>query len=554
MIEHSVQVCRVTLAIAEAEDVESILQQAAEAVRVLTGAVYAAAGLVSSQQDELSHLKLNYQNTDDGLLVSADVLAELARGLILTTYRKKQPLMADRSDSNVSLPTWLPGNGQVANWISVPLERKGQIVGALCVFEKEGAANFSRRDQELLAVVAAHTAVSLHKVQLIERRKAHSEQLDERNRQLAAFSLAATNIAGELALDKVLQQIVDSARELIRSEYAALGVPGTDGFLEAFVHSGMSAQQLKQMSHLPKGLGLLGAIVREKRPIRIPKISADPRSIDFPEGHPQMSSFLGVPIVAGGRTLGNLYLTNKIDGPEFTADDQKLAELLATHAAVALQNARLYEQVGRLVIVEERTRIGMDLHDGIIQSIYAVGLTLESVRLTLNDNNREDADRLLELAIEGLNDTIRDIRNFILDLRPHRFQGNLQEGLARLVREFQANTMVEVTLRARAEDLDLRTPLARAVFFTTQEALANVARHARAKRVEVTIQRTARNVMLHVQDDGRGFDMRIRSVTVGHGLSNMRSRAEDLKGVFKLQSAPGEGTAVTLTLPLDEEK
>lgn len=551
LVEQSLQVCRVTLAIAEAEDVDSILRQAAEAARLLTGAVYAAAGLVSPQKDSLNYLSISHNNDNGPLKISANALAELARGLVLVTYRKQQSLAANRSNSSAALPAWQPGNEPIANWISVPLERRGKAVGALCVFDKEGGPDFNKRDRELLEVVAAHTAVSLQKAQLIERRKVHSEQLDERNRQLAAFSLATTNIAGELALDKVLQQIVDSARELIRSEYAALGVPSTDGALETFMHSGMSAKQIKQVPHLPKGLGVLGAIVREKRPIRIPKISDDPRSVGFPEGHPYMTSFLGVPIMAGGLTLGNLYLTNKIGAKEFTADDQKLAELLAIHAAVALQNARLYEQVGRLVIVEERTRIGMDLHDGIIQSIYAVGLTLESVRLALNDDNHEDADRLLELAIEGLNDTIRDIRNFILDLRPHRFQGNLQEGLARLVREFQANTMVVVVLQALPEDLsDLRTAQARAIFFTTQEALANVARHARAKQVEVTIKRTASNVTLCVKDNGRGFDMRIRSNTVGHGLSNMRSRAEDLKGVFKLQSAPGEGTAVTLMLPL----
>ncbi|HEX6386957.1 MAG TPA: GAF domain-containing sensor histidine kinase [Anaerolineae bacterium] len=373
--------------------------------------------------------------------------------------------------------------------------------------------------------------------------------LELRNRQLAALNDAAGAIASELALDKVLQQIVDSVRELAGAEYAALGVPGQDGYLETFVHSGMPAEQVVQIPHLPKGLGLLGAIIRERKVIRIPRISDDPRSAGFPEGHPPMEAFLGVPVMAGDEMLGNLYLTNKIGADEFTAADEELVELLAVHAAIAIQNARLYEQVGRLAIVEERSRIGMDLHDGVIQSIYAVGLTLESTRLALPAAAAE-ADQLLGHAIEALNHTIQDIRNFILDLRPHHFRGDLSEGLARLVREFQANTMVNTSLSAPAEVVSgLPTSVARAIFLTTQEALANIARHARASQVSIDVEREGLNVVLTLSDDGRGFNAAERDQTVGHGLANMQARAKELNGSFEIHSAPDQGTTVRLTLP-----
>ena len=376
-----------------------------------------------------------------------------------------------------------------------------------------------------------------------------AETLELRNRQLAALNDAAVAIAGELALDKVLQQIVDSARELAEAEYAALGVPGPDGFLETFVYSGLTAGQVARIPHLPKGLGLLGAIIRERKAIRIPRIGDDPRSVGFPKGHPPMEAFLGVPVMAGDEMLGNLYLTNKIGADSFTATDQELVELLAVHAAIAIQNARLYEQVGRLAIIEERSRIGMDLHDGVIQSIYAVGLTLESTRLALPDGAGE-ADQLLGHAIEALNHTIQDIRNFILDLRPHRFRGDLSEGLARLIREFQANTMIGTTLSAQPEAVSgLLAPVARAIFLTTQEALANVARHARATQVEVSIEREVANVILTIGDDGRGFNVAERDRTVGHGLSNMEARAKELNGSFEIHSTPGGGTTVKLALP-----
>lgn len=262
-----------------------------------------------------------------------------------------------------------------------------------------------------------------------------------------------------------------------------------------------------------------------------------------------MEAFLGVPVIAGEEMLGNLYLTNKIGMEEFTAADQELVELLAVHAAIAIQNARLYGQVGRLAVIEERSRIGMDLHDGVIQSIYAVGLTLESTRLALPDGAGE-ADQLLGHAVEALNHTIQDIRNFILDLRPHRFRGDLNEGLARLVREFQANTMVSAALVTQPEVVSgLLTSVARAVFLTTQEALANVARHARASRVDIKVEREGANVVLIISDDGRGFSVAERDRTIGHGLSNMQARAKELNGSFEVHSTPGQGTTVKLTLP-----
>lgn len=375
-------------------------------------------------------------------------------------------------------------------------------------------------------------------------------ELEQREQQLAALSKAAMAIAGELSLDRVLQQIVDSARGLIGAQYAALGVPNAEGLLEAFIYSGLSAEDAAHIPHLPRGYGLLGAIIREQRPIRLGHISDDPRSVGFPPGHPEMDSFLGIPILAGDDPVGNLYFTNKQGAAEFTLDDERLVVMFAAHAAIAIQNARLYEQVGRLAVLEERTRIGMDLHDGIIQSIYAVGLTLESVRLVLPEDPQE-ADQLLGVAIEGLNDAIRDIRNFILDLRPQRFAGDLSEALARLKREFQANTAVPVTLTVTPEAVQgLPTAVSRALFLTSQESLANVARHARATEVHVRIERSEAAVRLTVADNGRGFDPAIEAQATGHGLANMRTRAEELRGNFTIESSPGKGTMIQLVLPV----
>lgn len=367
---------------------------------------------------------------------------------------------------------------------------------------------------------------------------------------LKALHRATLAVAERGELEEVLQHIVDVARELLDAQFAALGVPNDKKLLDAFIYSGISAEDASLMAHLPKGLGLLGAILQEEKTIRLDNISADQRSVGFPENHPFMESFLGVPVIGEGKIIGNLYLCNKIDAISFSAADQELAEMFAAHAAIAIQNARLDEEIQRLAILDERTRIGMDLHDGIIQSIYAVGLRLENTRFALKDNP-DEAGELIDQSIEGLNDSIRDIRNFILDLRPHRYGGDLLSGINRLTQEFQANSMVEITVEFPQDGLtNLPPKIGRTLFLTVQNSLANVARHAKAVHTAVKLVRTPSQVILTVEDDGIGFDPNHKRTTVGHGLNNMQVRAAKLNGHFEVNSTLGGGTRVKLILPI----
>ena len=367
---------------------------------------------------------------------------------------------------------------------------------------------------------------------------------------LAALNKAALAISRDLELDQTLQHIVDSACELVSASYAALGVFNSERELETFVFSGLTPEEVGDIDSLPEGLGLLGAVLDSPHPIRVADIHKDERSQGIPQGHPKVTNFLGVPIIARDKVQGNLYLTDKVDGSEFTDADEELITIFASHAAVAIKNARLYKEVGRLAIIEERSRIGMDLHDGVIQSIYAVGLTLESAQMILGEKP-DEARELLNQSIAGLNDAIRDIRNFILDLRPRRFEGDLTTGIARLVREFQANALIEVDVAGPEELKDSIPPdVSQAVFLTAQEALANIARHARATSVSVELNRDADSIWLNVSDDGQGFDIQLKDQTVGHGLANMRARAEELGGSFEVESVIEQGTSIRLRLPV----
>ena len=372
--------------------------------------------------------------------------------------------------------------------------------------------------------------------------------LDEQ--ALNAINEAALIITSELSLSRVLETIAATAKDLVKARFSALGVPGPYGNMERFITVGVSEAERRSMEHLPEGKGLLGRLLKFPGTIRLENVHDSPYSSGFVEGHPWMESFLGVPIVARGEILGSLYLADKEDGTHFTEVDQAVIEMLAAYAAVAIENARLYQQVRRLAVLEERERIGMDLHDGIIQSIYAVGLTLEHSSLLLEDDP-DAAKARLRYAIDTMNQTIRDIRNYIMDLRPQRMKAHdLGESMRQLVREFRANTLVEVTLEMdpHVEDV-LDEGTSTALFHIAQEALANAAKHATASELKVKIRRLEYNVSLEVCDDGVGFNPEQSDRLLGHGLSNMNLRAQAVGGSLEVESQAMQGTTVRAVFP-----
>jgi two-component system sensor histidine kinase DevS len=548
------------------------------------------------------------------------------------------------------------------------------------------------------------------------------EELQER---LIALHQASLELVKDVSLETLLERIVSLACEQAGAKYGALGVLDDEGRLKQFITVGMNAEEIKRIPHPPRGLGLIGALMRgDTGNIRIPEINSDPRSVGFPPGHAEMHALLGVPIRQGDRQLGQIYLAEKISAPEFTPDDEKIIEMLAAYAGVALDNARLYEnlqerdqtltrrneelallnQIGtalgssleldeimnktlallmahfkveageiylreedgeslrlvlhrgeaaeafwtrnrynmgegmvgqaaqskqlvisntldkdrvthqavfkagfrqiacipltahgdaigvltiatrskkalskseiellvsvsagagtaienarlhsnvrRVTILEERERIGMDLHDGIIQSIYGVGLALENARAVLHEDPGS-AENRLQKAMDDLNRTIRDIRNYILDLRPRQLRGeSLIEGLGRLVSEFRQNTKTDVILAGPKEPLsDLPPVNAMALFHICQEALANIAKHANASKVTIDLWSTSDRALLEIQDDGDGFDLEKTSKTVGHGLANMQTRVSNVGGDLDIITAPEEGTTILAWVP-----
>src|SRR5690349_16581780 len=331
------------------------------------------------------------------------------------------------------------------------------------------------------------------------------EQLQER---LIALHAASLELVKDISLDHLLERIAALACEQANARYAALGVLDEDGKLVKFISVGMTEQEIKRMPHPPVGKGLIGELMNTENPLRVPVIKEHPKSVGFPAHHPDMVSFLGVPIRSSNHQLGQLYLTEKIGGAEFTADDERIIQMLAAYAATAIQNARLHENTHRLAVLEERDRIGMDLHDGIIQSIYGVGLSLESA-LHSFEEDPQDAKQRVQRSIESLNQAIRDLRAYILDLRPRQMGSEgLLSGLNRLITEFRANTLATVQLSGSDNELqELPQPLSMALFHICQEALANIAKHAKAKQVDISLWSTEARVLMEIHDNGKGFEM-----------------------------------------------
>jgi signal transduction histidine kinase len=369
---------------------------------------------------------------------------------------------------------------------------------------------------------------------------------------LKAVSDAVLAVASQLSVDDVLQRLVDSARELAGARYAALGIPDGEGGFRRFLVSGMGDSLIAAMGPLPRTHGMLGAMLEASIAYRTDDIHRDPRFRGWwPRQHPDMRSFLGVPIVAQGEVIGAFYLTEKSGGSAFDSSDQAVIELLAAHASIAITNARLYEQSRELSVVSERNRLALDLHDVVSQKLFSLVLTAEAAVTQLDRDPaaaRQQVERLGELAREAL----EELRSLILGLRPPDLERDGLEGALRKEIEMLGRVHgVDVALSSdgvgNGADHDRARDLA--VLRIANEALHNALHHAQAKHVEVRLAHPGRALVVEVRDDGLGFEPLQPELRSRHlGLTSMEERARELGGRLEIRSAPGTGTTVRLEL------
>ena len=356
-------------------------------------------------------------------------------------------------------------------------------------------------------------------------------------------------IESNLELPEVLRHVIEEACSMTGARYGALGVLDEEKqALSEFVTVGLSEEEEDRIGPRPTGRGVLGLLIADPRPLRIHEIGRHPDSFGFPANHPPMTSFLGVPIKVRDEIYGNLYLAEKVGWSEFTLDDEALVGALSLAAGIAIENARLHDRVRRSAVYEDRDRMARDLHDTVIQRLFALGLTLQGMAARMSDS----AASQLGVAVSEIDRVIAQVRSTIYELGMGDESRGIRDDITTLVRQLHEVVGFEVELTftgpldAAIDDLVLEHLLA-----TIREALTNVGKHAHATQASVSMEVDGASCILTITDDGIGLTDAPASPDGGLGLPNLRRRAEKLHGTLSVDSPPGGGMVLTWKVPID---
>ena len=357
-------------------------------------------------------------------------------------------------------------------------------------------------------------------------------------------------IEADLDLSTLLRHIVEEARSMTGAQYGALGVLNADRTaLSQFITVGLEPEEEERIGPRPTGRGVLGLLTSDPKSLRLSRLDTHPERHGFPPNHPPMTSFLGVPLKVRDEVYGNLYLTDKVGWTEFTADDEALIGALALAAGIAIENARLHERVTEVAIYEERDRLARDLHDTVIQRLFAIGLSLQS--MVANPTASRNADRLTA-TIGDIDDTIRQVRTSIFELGSDGLGRGVRDNVLSLLEElrpvagFEVRATFDGPVDTAVPDVVLDHLLA-----VVREAVTNIGRHAEATKARVTVRVETGRCQLLVVDDGRGLAASGPG-SGGLGLGNMRRRAEKLRGECTVDSPPTGGTVLIWDVPVDQ--
>lgn len=363
---------------------------------------------------------------------------------------------------------------------------------------------------------------------------------------------ASLLLESNLHLSGLLRHIVEEAISLAGARYGALGVLDAAGREVVEFHvSGLDPEDEARLREgpLPTGRGVLGVFIDDPRPIRIRAIGDHPASVGFPPGHPPMTSFLGTPVKVRDQVYGILYLTDKIGASEFTADDEAVIAALAVAAGIAVENARLHQRAGDAAVYEERDRMARDLHDRIIQRLFAIGLSLQG--WTTEPDGRVAVDRV-GAVVDDIDGTIRQIRATIFELGSEARGRGIRSGVLELVEELEPVVGFRVPVDfVGPVDASVSDEVAEHLLATLREALSNVARHAGATSASVSLAAVGHDCRLEVHDDGRGIADG-PAPAGGLGLRNLRDRAESLGGTFEILRPPVGGTTLIWQVPASD--
>ena len=522
------------LALSSELELPVILQRIVDLAVQLTGARYGALGVLGRDGNITEFITIGVSDAERAAIGHIPV----GRGILGVLIDDAVPLrLRDLADDprSVGFP---PHHPPMRSFLGVPVSARGQVFGNLYLTEKQGTEAFTDDDERALVVLAAQAGAAIQNARLYEETRDRARRL-EAIREVAAAILAGGHV------DAVLGLVARNARALVGADLASVAVPAEPGELRVAAADGLHAEQLLGSSFPVQG-SVSGEVVRTGKTVVLADAAGDGRV-----GQPVLRTggfgpALFAPLAVRGQVLGTLLVANATGGQPFGEADVQLAETLAEQAAVAVEHARLQQQLHRLAVLEDRERIAKELHDGVIQALFAVGLGLQGTAAFTHD---PDLAQRLGGAVEELDRVIRDLRNYIFGLRPGILADRqLDQALHGLAEELQERTGVVTVVQVDPEAAAELAGVAAEVVQLAREALANVGRHAQAATCRLSLYRDGDLVVLEVDDDGRGFDP--ASVRPGgQGLGNLRERASALGGHTRIHSRAGEGTRVLVTIP-----
>ncbi len=510
------------------------------------GARYAALGVLGDDGRLEKFITVGLSEEEIRRIAHPPVGKGLIGKLMNATEPMRVPVIQNHPLS-VGFPPYHP---HMTSFLGVPIRVGEKQFGQIYLTDKIGASEFSADDEMIIQMLATYAGVAIQNARLIAGLRERDQALTQRNIDLALLNDIASVLTSSLELDEILHKTLAHVMSYMKVEAGEIFLMDEDQrSLRMVLHRGQAAEAFWTRNVFQVGEGMIGIVAKERTPLIISNLAEDTRFLRQAVVKAGFKQIACIPMLSGDKLMGVMSVATFREEPLDNRNIQMMAAV-GNWAGLAIENARLHVNARRLAVLEERERIGMDLHDGIIQAIYGVGLSLESAFHSL-ESNPDNARERIQKAINDLNQAIRDLRAYILDLRPRQLgEEGLVAGIKRLIAEFRANTLTEVAFTEPESELqELPQTHAMALFHICQEALANAAKHAKAKKVQVALWVTEDRVLLEVSDNGKGFDVSKISSTIGHGLANMDTRARSVGGEVDISSAPNEGTTIVAWVP-----
>jgi signal transduction histidine kinase len=525
-------------------DLEAVLRSVVEAGRELTGARYAALGVLDDKRRELE--RFIYLGIDDEMRRDIGPLPR-GRGVLGELIRDPRPLRLVDVETHPHAYGFPPGHPPMHSFLGVPIMIRDEAFGNLYMTEKQGGAEFDEADEEAARALANWAAIAIENARLYTTLSAREEETERALRRAETSADIARTVGGETDVDRVLDLVAKRGRALIEAR-TVLVLLRKRGRLVVAARAGRLGPGHEELT-IPIEDAVFQAAMQERVAQHL-KQSTPPSEARIRE-RLGAEAALVVPLLFRGRAVGTLVAFDREAGGDFDAEDLRLLQAFAATAAIAVGTAqsveadRLQQQVE--VAEDERQRWARELHDGVLQSLAAVRITLAAALQGGGEDRDAQIERAAEATVEGLEEQITELSRLINDLRPASLERlGLSGALEALVEESANRGGFEVT-----SELDLNGELTgdeeRAVYRLVQEALNNVVKHAGAEQVFVRTRTANDAIDVEVRDDGSGFDS---ARSPGRGLLGMRERVEMLGGTITIDSRPGQGTTVGTTLPL----